>query len=393
MGRTMKLTVLAVVLTCIMLPGLVLSAGKPKAQAAAKEPYKIGGLFSVTGASSFLGDPEKKSLEMAVELINAKGGIDGHKLEAVIYDDEGDPTKAVQFTNKLISTDKVLAIVGPSLTPTTMPLLPIVEQAKVPLISCAAGNKITSPIGPWVFKTAQTDTLAVTTIYKYMKKQGIKKIGILCVDNAFGQSGREQLKEQAPKMGITVVADEKFGGEDTDMTPQLTKIKVAKPQAVVCWGTNPGPAVVARNAMQIKLGIPLYMSHGVASPKFIELAKEAAEGIILPTGNVLVAKLLAASHPQKAGLDAYVSKYTEKYKANVSGFGGYAWDAMKILELALAGTNGDREKLRKNIEKLTGYVGVSGTFKFSASDHNGLGDDAFSMVRIKKGTWELIPVK
>lgn len=385
MGRVAKMKVLVLVLACIMVPGLVMAADK--------EPYKIGAVFSVTGKSAPLGDPEKKSVLMAEELINAKGGIDGHKVEVVVYDDEDDPTKTVQFANKLINVDKVLAIIGPSTTPSSMPLIPIAEAAKVPLISCAAGNKITTPVKPFVFKTAQSDILAVAAIYRYMQKIGIKQVALICVDNAFGQSGREQLQEQASKFGISVVADEKFGGDDTDMTPQLTKIKKAKPQAIVCWGTNPGPARVAQNAKQLKMDVPLFMSHGVASPKFIELAGAAAEGIRLPASNSLVAKLLPDTNKQKQVLLNYISLYEKKYKGHVSGFGGYAWDAMHIVELALPGTGGDKQKIRDNIEKLKGYVGVSGTFNFSPADHNGLAEDAFSMVQVKNGTWEIVPSK
>ena len=206
-----------------------------------KEPYKIGGVFSITGPNSFLGDPEKKSLEMAVEEINAKGGIDGHPLQVIIYDTEGDPTKAVLAVNKLISRDQVIAIIGPSNTPPTLAVVPIAEKEKVPLISCAAGIKSTDPVKPWVFKTAQTDALAVAAIYAHMKKQNLKKIGILTVENAFGESGKEQLTGQAAAAGIQVVQGETFGAKDTDMTAQLTKIRTAQPDAVVCWAQTRVP--------------------------------------------------------------------------------------------------------------------------------------------------------
>jgi branched-chain amino acid transport system substrate-binding protein len=355
------------------------------------EPYKIGGVFSVTGSQSFLGDPEKKSLEMVVDAINAQGGIDGHPLEAVVYDDEGDPTKAVLAANKLISKDNVLAVIGPSLTPTTLAIAPILEQAKVPLISCAAGIKITDPVKPYVFKTAQSDVLAVAAIYKYMQKQNIKKLGIITVANAFGESGKEQLQAQAPAFKMEIVQAESFDAKDTDMTAQLTKIRKAQPDAVICWGTNPGPAVVAKNMQQLGMTIPLYQSHGVASGKFIELAGDAAEGIILPTGKILVANLLPENDAHKPILLQYMKEFEDRYKTPVSGgFGGYAYDAMGILAKALKGTNGDREKVRDNIERLTGHLGVSGTFNFSPQDHNGLGEDAFVMVRIQKGAWALV---
>jgi len=356
----------------------------------AAEAYKIGGIFAVTGPASFLGDPEKKSLEMAVDEINARGGIDGRPVEAVIYDTEGDPTKTVLAVNKLISKDNVVAIIGPSRTPTTLAVVPIVERLGVPFISCAAGIQIVEPVKPWVFKTAQSDVLAVAAIYKHMQKHGIKKVGILTVTNAFGVSGRDQLLQQAEGYGIQVVSEQAFGAGDTDMTAQLTKIRKEEPDAVICWGTNPGPAVVAKNMRQLGMTLPLYQSHGVASPKFIELAGEAAEGVRLPTGKILVADLLPESDPQKPVLLQYIADYNKRYGGGVSGFGGYAYDAMHLLAKAMAGTGGDKAKIRDNLEKISGHVGISGTFNFSEKDHNGLGEDAFVMVEIRNGTWKLL---
>jgi len=357
----------------------------------AKSVYKIGGIFSSTGRASFLGDPEKKTMEMMVEQINAAGGIDGVMLEAVIYDSEGNPGKAVSAVNKLLHKDKVLAIIGPSTTPTTLAIVNFVERGKVPLISCAAGIKITTPVKPWVFKTAQSDLLAVAAVYQHMQKKGIQKIGVLSVSNSFGESGKHQLLNQAKDFGLEVIQAESFGAKDTDMTAQLTKIKSQGPDAIVCWGTNPGPAVVAKNAKQLKIDIPLYQSHGVASPKFIELAGGAAEGIMLPTGKILITGLLKPSDAQKGVLESYEDDYKAKYNSNVSGFGGYAYDAMNLLTDALKGTGGDKAKLRDNLEATRGYIGVTGEFNFSTEDHNGLSPDAFVMVEIQNGTWKIIP--
>ena len=294
-------------------------------------------------------------------------------LEAVIPDDEGDPTKAVLEANKLISKDEVIAILGPSLTPTSLAIIPVVEKAGVPLISCAAGIKITEPVKPLVFKTAQNDVLAVAAIYRHMQGKNIKKIGIITVENAFGESGKEQLVGLAPKYGIEIVQAETFGAKDTDMTAQLAKIRAAQPDAIVCWGTNPGPAVIARNAVQMNMKIPLYQSHGVASPKFIELAESAAEGILLPTGKILVADQLPDSDPQKPVLQKYIADFEKRYSMPVSGFGGYAYDSMHLLAAALKGTEGDKQKIAENLEKIHGFHGVTGTFTFSPADHNGLG--------------------
>jgi len=377
-------------LAAALLTAVVFASAFPALAESGEKTWKIGGIFSITGPASFLGDPEKKSMELAIEEINAAGGVDGRMLEAVIYDTEGDPSKAVMAAGKLINKDRVTAIAGPSRTPTTLAVVPMVERANLPFVSCAAGNKIVEPIKPWVFKTAQSDIQAVASIYAHIEKQGIDRIGTLTVANSFGESGREQLIEQAGDFGITVVRSESFGAGDTDMTSQLTKIRQEKPGAVICWGTNPGPAVVAKNAEQLGLDIPLYQSHGVASPKFIELAGDSAEGILLPTGKILVADLLPDDDPQKQVLTDYIDAYETRYDETVSGFGGYAYDAVYLLARAMEGTGGDKEKIRENLENIKGHVGISGVFSFSQTDHNGLDPSAFVMVRIADGKWQLV---
>ncbi len=378
---------LAVLAAAICLTLMLALAPRP---ASAEETYTIGGIFSVTGPASFLGDPEKNSMEMAVREINEAGGIDGRKLETVIYDTEGDPSKAVMSTSKLINKDRVDAIIGPSRTPTTLAVMPMIEKAKIPFISCAAGKKIVEPVKPWVFKTAQSDVLAVASILQHMKKQGIKTLAVLSVENAFGESGKEELLEQAPEFGLQVVRAESFGATDSDMTAQLTKIRKENPEALVCWGTNPGPAVVTKNVRQLDMDIVLYQSHGVASPKFIELAGEAAEGVYLPTGKILVADLLPQDDPQKQVLTDYIQAYKSRYQSDVSGFGGYAYDAVQLLAKALEGSEAKPERIRENLENISGHAGISGVFHFSSQDHNGLSPDAFVMVQIKDGSWQLV---
>jgi len=310
---------------------LALSAGTVMAA----QPIKIGALFAITGPASFLGEPERNTAQMVVDEINKSGGIKGRILELVVYDTQGDATKAVQAATRLIKEDKVAVIIGPSTTGDSMAVIPIVEKAQIPLISCAAGIKITEPVKKWVFKTAQNDSLAVARIFEHLKKQKINKVAILTVSDSFGSSGREQLKAQAASFGIQIINDDTYGPKDTDMTPQLTKIRGSQAQALVCWGTNPGPAVIARNAKQLGLKLPLYMSHGISSKKFIALAGDAAEGIILPSGRVLVADLLPNSDKQKKSLLSYVKDYQKHYKAEGDHFGGHAWDAVMLIKSSI----------------------------------------------------------
>uniref|UniRef100_A0A7V4G8S3 ABC transporter substrate-binding protein n=1 Tax=Desulfobacca acetoxidans TaxID=60893 RepID=A0A7V4G8S3_9BACT len=366
--------------------------GLPGHSWAEKEPYVVGGIFSISGTMSYLGEPERNTMQMLVNDINAKGGINGHPIKAVIYDDEGDVTKARLHAEKLVTRDGALAIIGPSLTPTSMTVLEVTQKAQVPLISCAAAAGITAPAKDrvWVFKTAQTDAMAVSRIYQYLKQKNLTKVAILTVTTGFGTAGKEQLKNQAAQFGMEIVADEVFGEKDTDMSPQLTKIRGTQAQVIICWGTGAAPALVAKQMKQLGLTIPLVQSHGAASKKFIELAGEAGEGIILPAGKLTVYKQLPDSDPQKKVCQEYDEAYRKKFNAPASGFGGYAYDAMQMLVKALATAGTDKAKIREALENTKNYVGVSGIFNMSPEDHNGLTPDAFVMVKIDKGEFKLI---
>ncbi|HEU0265474.1 MAG TPA: ABC transporter substrate-binding protein, partial [Geobacterales bacterium] len=256
--------------TILLLTAVLIITGGLSAWSA--EPIRIGALFAVTGPASFLGEPERNTAQMLVDAANKKGGVKGRLLELVAYDTQGDATKAVQLATRLIRDDKVVAIIGPSTTGETLAVIPIVEKEHIPLVSCAAGIKITEPVKPWVFKTPANDRLAGERILNQLARQKKLRVALLTVSDSFGSSGREQLKELAAAKGFTVVADEVYSPKDTDMTPQLTNIRAIKPDAVICWGTNPGPAIVTRNMQQLGIKIPLYQSHGVASKKYIELA-------------------------------------------------------------------------------------------------------------------------
>ena len=377
------------VMVCSMAAMLLCSA----TMVLAAGTIKIGGLFSVTGPASFLGEPEKKTLEMLVADLNTKGGINGQKLEAVIYDTAGDATKAVQLATKLIKNDKVVAIIGPSTTGESMAVLALTEKEKIPLISCAAGIKITEPAKDrkFTFKTPANDHVAVEKILQYAARVKQKNLAILTVTDGFGASGREQLKVSAAQKGFKIVADETYGPKDTDMTPQLTKIRSSKADAIICWGTNPGPAIITKNIKQLGIKTPVYMSHGVASKKYVELASPAAaEGIMLPAGKLAVYDALSKNDPQQKLLREYDAAYKKAHGVEASTFGGYAYDAFLLVTNAIKTKGATPAQIRDGLEQTKKLVSVSGVFTMSANDHNGLDLSAFEMVKIHKGDWSIL---
>ena len=196
---------------------------------AVESSYKVGAVFSVTGRASFLGDPEKKTAEMITEQINKAGGINGKKLELIVYDTEGDSTKSALLVKKLIEQDKVCAIIGPSTSGESLAVVPLAQKYHVPLISCAASYKIvtdekTGKQYKWVFKTPQSDSMAVEALYNHLKKRGISKVAIMSGTTGFGKSGRGELIRLAPEYGITIVADETFGPKDTSPVSPLRSV-------------------------------------------------------------------------------------------------------------------------------------------------------------------------
>lgn len=357
--------------------------------AMAADTLKIGALFAVTGPASFLGEPERNTLEILVKEANAKGGIKGHKLELIVYDTQGDATKAVQLATKLIKNDKVSVIVGPSTTGETMAVIPVVEKEKIPMISCAAGIKITDPVKKYVFKTPANDHVAAEKIFNYMAAKKQKSVALLTVTDGFGSSGREQLKDMAKKKGINIVSDETYGPKDSDMTAQLTKIKGSKADAIICWGTNPGPAIITRNVKQLGIKMPLYQSHGVASKKYIELAgNENAEGVILPAGKLAIFDKLKPAEAQFKLLKDYDQAYKKNFSIEASTFGGYAYDSFLLISEALK-SGSTPDQIRDGLEGVKKLVSVSGIYNMSPADHNGLDLAAFEMVKVHKGDWEI----
>jgi branched-chain amino acid transport system substrate-binding protein len=371
---------------------LQVGVGAPEAQAA--EPYKIGAVFSITGPASFLGEPEKKTAEMIMEEVNKKGGINGHPVEFVVYDDESDATKCNLAVKKLIKKDEVPVIIGPSTSGNSMAVVGVAEEAKIPLISCAASHKIVTPIESrqWIFKVAGSDSHVVEKLFEYMKKKSIEKIAVMSPSDGFGASGREEILRLAPLSGMTVVADERYGPQDTDLTAQLTKIRSAQPQAIINWSTGPTQILAVKNWRDLGMdSIPLYQSHGFGSRKNIQLAGPASEGVLLALARVNVGPLLPENDAQKKVIMEYTKAYEERYKEPISSFGGHAWDSMQLALAALQSVGPNAAKIRDFIENTRGFVGQHGIFNFSAQDHNGLSKDDLVMVVVKNGDWAMAP--
>ena len=359
--------------------------------AQAQAPIKIGSVLSVTGPAAFLGDPELKTLQLYIDRINRAGGVLGRKLELYSFDDGSNPSRANSFVKRLIEEDKVDIIVGGTTTGSTMAMVPLVEKAEIPFISLAGAVVIVEPTKKWVFKTPHTDRMAAEKVYEDMKKRGFSKIGLLAENSGFGQSGKKESHAVAAKYGIQIIADETYGPKDADVTTQLTKIRnTPGVQALLVFGFGQGPAVVTKNYGQLGMKLPLYQSHGVASEEYIKLSGKAAEGVRLPAAALLVAKVLPNNDPQKSVVMGYSKTYRDRFKSEVSTFGGHAYDGLMIAVDAIKRAKStDKAKVRDAIEQTKGFIGTGGVVNMSPQDHMGLDLSAFRMLEIRNGGWTL----
>ena len=355
--------------------------------------YKIGAIFATTGSASVLGIPQKNTAEMLAEQIEAAGGINGRQVDIIIYDTEGLESTARISVDNLINVDQVDAIVGPTRSVISLGILDLIQEARVPLVSCAATVKETGQVegAEWVFKTSPSDILMVTAIADYLQSQNIGKVALITVMNSFGDSGKAELEKLLPAAGLEIVAREEFDNRAANTSHQLTRIKATDAEAVICWSAAGSGAIVTKNMkLDLKMKIPLIMSHGVASKAYTRLAGEAANGVIFPAGKLLVASQLPDSDPQKSALLKYAADYKSKFNEDANAFGGHAWDAINLVVNAMKNGGSDRARIRNEIENTTDFVGIGGVFNFSAKDHNGLTKQGVVMVKIVDGEWTLI---
>lgn len=354
----------------------------------------IGVTLSATGPAASLGIPEKNTIELL------PASIGGEKVRWIILDDGSDTTRAVTNTRKLISEDNVDVVVGSTVTPNSLAMVDIVADAQTPMISMAASARIVDPANPkthWVFKVPQNDSLMADAIAEHMKAHGVKTIGYIGFNDAYGESWLSEIKRSAQGAGIRIVADEKYNRTDASVTGQVLKLVAANPDAILIGasgtpGATPQKELVARHYKGT-----IYQTHGVANPDFLRVCGADCNGTLLPIGPMLVYEQLPESNPVRKVAAQYITQYEAKYgKDSRTTFGGHAYDAYMLLTHAIPvalkqakpGTKEFRAALRDALEGAD-VVGTHGVFVMTPQNHNGLDNRARVMITIENGKWLL----
>jgi branched-chain amino acid transport system substrate-binding protein len=365
---------------------------------AAQADITVGVTVSATGPAASLGIPEKNTIEIMPRTIG------GQKVNYIVLDDASDTTAAVTNARRLITESKVDIILGSTTTPNSLAMLDVVSESQTPMISLAASARIVEPVDAkrrWVFKTPQNDIMMALAIAQHMADDGIKTVGFIGFADAYGEGWLQEFGKAAGLKGIQLVATERYNRTDSSVTGQVLKVVGANPQAVLVAGSGTPAALPQKALKERSYGGRIYQTHGVANNDFLRVVGADGEGTLLPSGPVLVAAQLPATHPAKKSALEYVSAYEARFgKGSVSTFGAHAWDAGILMKAAVEaalkkgaqpGTPAFRAALRDALEGAKEVAGAHGIFTMSPNDHNGLDQRGRVMVRIQQGAWVYQP--
>jgi branched-chain amino acid transport system substrate-binding protein len=371
-----------------------LSSGWLVPRGNAADPVRIGTILSVSGPAAFLGQDMKDGTQLAVEEINASGGIDGRKIDWIFYDAQSQTQQAIAEARRLLSNDGVDIIVGGgSMSGIALAMAPMAEAAKVPFVSTEGASAIVNPVADhrWSFKSTVDDYLVLHRAADYFDKKGLRKIALLADTSGFGQGASEQLKIVAKERNLDVIY-ESFTPSDTDLVPQLGRIRDAGAQAILCWTVTPAGVVFLKQAQQLGLDekLTLIHSYGFVAGKYMELAGSAADRLLLLSQKFVVGDHLPDNDPIKPKIAVLTENFKRRFNRVPNQFVAQTYDAVYLAKTAVLKGGSDREKVREALENIKDYQSASGVYSFSPEHHSGLGKNNVVLVNWANGRFNLV---
>lgn len=356
---------------------------------------KVGVVSSSTGPTALIGISQKNS----VPLLPTKMG--DLTVEYISLDDASDPTQSVTNFKKLITEEKVDALIGPSGSPNAMSVIQFAAEAQTPMLAPVGTASVVLPMTPekkWVFKTTQNTDIIASALVEHMVKTGVKTVGFMGLNDAYGEDWLTVFGKMAKDKGIKLVATERYQRNDSSVTGQALKIYAAKPDAVLIAGT--GAAAVLPQTTLVKQGYKgqFYQTHGAALPAFLKLGGKEVEGTILAASLMLVLDEIPATHPSKAIAEDYIKRYEAMHGQKPATFGANVYDAGLLLEKAVPvaaakakpGTPEFRVALRDALEQTKELVATQGVYTMTAEDHSGFDERGRELITVKDGEWRLV---
>lgn len=321
----------------------------------------IGEYGSLTGSEATFGISSNNGLKLAVEETNKQGGVLGKQIELITYDDQGKPSEAGTVVQKLVTKDRVVAVIGEVASSRSKAGAPICQQNKIPMISPASTNPEVTAIGDYIFRVCFIDPFQATVMSKFaMNTLKLKKVAILKdLKNAYSTGLADLFEKQFKEMGGEIVEVQSYSNGDKDFKAQLTAIKSKNPEGVFIPGYYTDVGLIAIQAREVGINQPLFGGDGWESEKLTEgKAKDALEGCFFSTH-------VSVENPD-AVVQNFVKKYKEKYNSMPDAMSFLAYDAALILFDAIkraGSTEGD--KIKTELAKTKDFKGVTGTISMN----------------------------
>ncbi|MBK6007540.1 ABC transporter substrate-binding protein [Ramlibacter ginsenosidimutans] len=357
---------------------------------------KVGFITSLSGPVSSLGIPYAKGIQAGVAY---KATVNGHKVQLLQLDDGSDPATAARNARKLIEEDKVDVVIGTAGSPGALAIAAVARETKTPLISIANAN-LPGEDGAWMVTLPQPAPLMINAVVDRMKKSGVKTVGYIGFSDAWGDLVYDSLLPAAKAAGIQVVTNERFARADTSVTGQVLKIVAAHPDAVLTGTSGTPGALPYRALMERGWKGQIYGTHALINPDFVRVGGPAVEGLLAPTGPVIVAEQLPESNPiRKVSMDYRAAYQKANGAMPTDAFSAYSFDAWLLFtdaaQRALAtkaepGTPAFRLALRDAIVNTKELVGTHGVYNFKPDNRYGSDERSRVMVKLEKGQWKLI---
>ncbi len=345
----MRNAVFLVALTCMALTG----CKKADTGQEATE-IVVGEFVSLTGATASFGQSSDKGTRMAIDEINAEGGVLGKKIRLVIEDDQSKAGESATVVRKLISRDKVVALLGEVASSRSLEAAPIAQQKKIPMISPSSTNPKVTEVGDYISRVCFIDPFQGTALSKFALSRGWKRMAILAdVKQDYAVGLAEFFRKHLTENGGEIVADQSYSSWDKDFRAQLTSIAATQPDAILLAGYYNEAGLIASQARELGLTMPLLGGDGWDSPSLIEVAGPAVEGCFMSNH-------FSGEDPSPV-IQNFIAKFRELYGHEPDALAALGYDSARILADALrrAGTT-DPEPLRDAIAATKDFPGVTG---------------------------------
>jgi len=365
----------------------------------AADPIKIGVTYDQTGPCAHASIHAMNGLLIAVDEINARGGINGRKVELISIDGQCSVEKSLGNVKRFIQKDKVDAIIGPMYTGPSMACMTVVNKENIILITGSGGNPINEMLAEKPEEKQFLFSVSMGTVFQHehnmnwLKKRGITKVAMINPLNKLGEGSNIWYKHFAPKFGIQILTSENYDPASMDLTPQLIKLRATNPEAIITFASGADGAIMIKNFHQLGMNIPLITSDANVTASFIESLEGKTDQVFAP-GPISTSPVetLAASDPRRQRIEKFMKDYEKKFgkKSQSLNWEGVGYDSMMVIQEAIknVGTT-DQIKIRDHIEKIKNFAGINAAYTFSATNHRGYSVEQIHMFKIKGNIWHL----